>query len=153
MNFFLTLICAALFIISCGPNKADQPMEDNKTNSAIIYAWKATLNDITGEIEIKKTEATNLDSLSLDSVIDFINARDSSVHLYLIKKTNDTVYLKIPAAAPLTQQMGSTGSTVYMAELVYNLTEIPGIRYINLNFKAGDHALPGTFSRDSFKDQ
>ena len=49
--------------------------------------------------------------------------------------------------------MGSTGPELYFAEAVYNLTEIPGIRFINFSLTEGDHAGPDTYSRDSFKPE
>jgi hypothetical protein len=154
MKKLFVLIFISLLIISCGSNKADQPAADNdSTSAAIIYAWQATLNDSTGKMEMKKVQATDLDSLSPASVVDFINKGDSSVHLDFIKVSNDTVYLKIPDATFLTQQMGSTGASMYMAGAVYNLTELPGIKYVNLDFEEGDHAAPGTFTRESFKDE
>jgi hypothetical protein len=153
MKNILILFCASLFIISCN-NNADQPAADNDTaNAAIHYAWEATLNDTSGKLEMKKTEATALDSLSPLSVVDFINTKDSAIHLNIIKISNDTIYLKIPDASYLTQQMGSTGPEQYFAGAVYNLTEIPGIRFVHFDFKEGDHASPGTFTRDSFKGE
>ena len=141
-------------MVSCGNNKADQPATDNDTATAAInYVWQATLNDTSGKLEMKKVEAAGLDSLSAASIVAFINTSDSSVHLDLIKTSNDTVYIKIPDATFLTQRMGSTGSSMYLAGVVYNLTELPGIRYINFDFEEGDHAQPGTLSRDSFNNQ
>jgi hypothetical protein len=61
--------------------------------------------------------------------------------------------VKIPEATYLTQQMGSSGPTMFFAEAVYNISEIPGIRFINFDFEEGDHAQPGTYTRDDFKDQ
>jgi spore germination protein GerM len=154
MKNFSILIFISLIIISCGTNKGDQPATDNDTASAaIIYAWQVTLNDSTGRLVMNRTEATDLDSLSPASVVDFINKSDSSVHLNLVKTSNDTVYIKITDATHLTQQMGSTGASMYMAGAVYNLTELPGIKYVNFDFEEGDHATPGTFTRDSFKNE
>ena len=152
MKQFFILIFVSLLITSCGNNKADQPASDNDT-ATINYIWQATLNDSSGKLEMKKVEAAGLDSLSAASIVAFINTSDSSIHLDLIKTSNDTVYIKIPDATFLTQRMGSTGSTMYLAGVVYNLTELPGIRFINFDFEEGDHAQPGTLSRDSFNDQ
>jgi hypothetical protein len=149
--FFLSF--TALLFISCGSNKADEPIVEEDSPIAINYAWQASLNDSTGKLEMKKAEAAGLDSISTASIIDYINRSDSSIHLDIVKISNDTVYLKIQDATYLTQRMGSTGSEMYLAGAVYNLTELPGIHYINLDFEEGDHASPGTFSRDSFKDQ
>ena len=140
--FFLSCIC--LLLISCGTNKADEPIVEEDSLTAVTYAWQASLNDTTGKLEMKKTEAAGLDSISTASIIDYINRSDSSIHLDIIKTSNDTVYLKIPDAHYLTQQMGSTGPTLYLASVVYNLTEIPGLHYVNFNFEEGDHASPGT---------
>ena len=104
-------------------------------------------------MEFKKSEATAIDTLSPASIIDFINGKDTNIHIDLSKVSNDTVYLKIPNAMHLTQQMGSTGAELYMAGVVYNLTELNGIHFVNFDFLEGDHAGPGTYNRDSFKDQ
>jgi hypothetical protein len=153
MKKFYTLIITGALITSCGNNNAGQPEADNDSASTINYTWQASLNDSSGKLEMKKVEAAGLDSLSPASVIEFINKSDSSVHMDLVKIANDTVYIKIPEATFLTQQMGSTGSSMYMAGVVYNLTELPGIKYVNFDFEEGDHAAPGTFNRDSFKNE
>ena len=75
------------------------------------------------------------------------------VQLEIVKTSGDTLFIKIPQSTYLTQQMGSSGSITYLAEAVYNLTEIPGIHYVNFDFEEGDHAQPGTFNRDSFKNE
>jgi spore germination protein GerM len=77
----------------------------------------------------------------------------SKVRLVFIKSSGDTAYLKIPDATYLTQQMGSTGPRLFLSGLVYTLTSLPGINYVNLDFEEGDHAAPGTYSRESFKDE
>jgi spore germination protein GerM len=153
MKKLSTLIFISLLLASCGNNKADQPeVDDDTASAAITYAWQASLNDSTGKMEIKKVEATDLDSLSPASLVAFINKKNSSIHLDIVKTSNDTVFLKIPDATYLTQQMGSSGADMYLAGVIYNLTELPGIKYINLDFEEGDHAAPGTFTRDSFKN-
>lgn len=150
-----SLLFTIFFIYSCGNNSnKEQAVENDTTDIAKnIYHWEATLNDTSGLLEIKKMEAVGPDSLSPAAVVDFINKDNTNIHLQLVKTSNDTVYLKIADAAPLTQQMGSTGPTIYMAEVVYNLTTIPGISYVTFDFEEGDHAAPGTFNRESYKDK
>ena len=50
----------------------------------------------------------------------------------------------------LTHDMGSSGAQDYLAEVTYTLTEYPGIKSVNFIFQAGDHAMPGMYSRESF---
>jgi len=152
MKKFLILSFVALTIISCG-NSADEPVAETDSLTAdIIYAWRSSLNDSTGKFEMKKTEATNLDSLSVNSIVDYINASDTNIRMEVGKTSGDTVYIKIPVADVLTQQRGTSGAALYLSRVVYNLTELPGIHFVNFNFKEGDHASPGTYGRDSFKD-
>lgn len=125
-------------------------MEDDTSNS---YSWQARLNDSSGRLEMVKTELGGPDSLSPDAVVRYINTTNSNVQFELVKTSNDTVYVKIKDATYLTQQMGSTGTTMYLAQVIYNLTEIPGIRYATLDFVEGDHAAPGTYSRESFANE
>ncbi|MBK7561487.1 MAG: hypothetical protein IPP43_11655 [Chitinophagaceae bacterium] len=143
------------FFLGACNNKADQPpVEDDSTNLAgTSYSWQARLNDSSGRLEMTKMEIGGPDSLNPGSVVRYINTSNNNVQFELVKTSNDTVYVKIKDATYLTQQMGSTGTTMYLAQAIYNLTEIPGIRYVNLDFEEGDHAAPGTYSRESFANE
>ena len=109
-----------------------------------FYNWQVTLNDSSGNLEMKKVLTGNIDSLSQQSVLTYINTENPKIKLEYLRSSGDTVYLKIQDATILTQQMGSAGASMYLAGVIYNLTEIPGINYVNLDFKEGDHAQPGT---------
>ena len=137
-----------LFIVSCSNNKP----EEAETPVAEIYLWEAGLNDSTGLLQMKKIISPVVDSLSVISVTGYINGEDSNIQLEYVKTSGDTVFLKIPDAEYLTQRMGSSGPTMYLAGVVYNFTEIPGIKYVNLDFEEGDHAQPGTYSRENFSN-
>ncbi len=139
-------------LYACGSNKTDQP-EITNDSTDIAYSWEATLNDSTGRLEVIKREGLTFDSLSVQSVIDFLNSKNQFVQIQYSKTSGDTLFVKIPEATYLTQQMGSSGPTVFFAEAVYNLTEIPGIRFVSFVFEEGDHASPGVFDRNTFKDQ
>lgn len=147
------IILACLLIISCN-NKADQPASTEDTvASENMYSWQATLNDSTGRLEMKKMESPGPDTLTPEAVVNYLNTTNPNIKLELAKASGDTVYLAIPDAMYLTQQMGSTGPTLYFANVVYNLTEIPGYNFVRFLFEEGDHASPGTYNRGSFKDE
>ncbi len=153
MKNYLLIISACVTIIACN-NKADQPgAEDDSAAIIVKYSWQAGLNDSTGRLEMKKLEAEGPDSLSAAAVIDFLNNKYVNIKAVLLKTSGDTMYLNIPEATYLTQQMGSTGPILYFADAVYNLTEVPGIKYVNFDFEEGDHASPGILNRESFNDQ
>lgn len=151
MKNYLLLLSLAITIASCGSNKSDQQAEEGTDTLAAVYSWKASLNDSSGRLEVNKNELGGPDTLSADALISYLNARNPNVQLKFIKVSGDTLYVTIPDAHYLTQQMGSTGPQLYFAESVYNLTELPGIKYVNFDLEEGDHAGPGTLNRDSFK--
>jgi hypothetical protein len=146
---YVFLILSPILLAACGSNKADEQV---KVEDSVFtrYSWEAT---DTGTIVLTKREGTGPDTLSPEGVVTFLNNNYPNVQLVIVKTTGDTLLLKIPQSTYLTQQMGSSGPTTYFAEAVYNLTEIPGIHYVNFDFEEGDHAQPGTFTRDSFKDK
>lgn len=148
----LLSLLPVILLVSCGNNEADQPSETDDSPS-IEFSWEATINDSTGRLEVVKREGLIPDSLSVQSVIDFLNRKNQFVQIQYSKTSGDTLFARIPDATYLTQQMGSSGPTVFFAEAVYNLTEIPGIRFVSFDFEEGDHASPGVFDRNTFKDQ
>ena len=154
--YFLIIVTV---VSSCGNNKADEPAAEEDTAIAPThFIWQSTLNDSTGKLELVPLQPLASDSLQPEAVITGINKINeetgyySKVELVFLKTSTDTIYLKIPEANYLTQQMGSTGPRLFFAGVVYTLTGIPGINYVNFDFEEGDHAGPGTYSRLSFKD-
>lgn len=61
-------------------------------------------------------------------------------------------HVEILNAEYLTQRMGTSGAQNYLAATTYSLTEIPGVRGVDFIFPVGDHAAPGVYTRESFKD-
>lgn len=152
MKNSILAIIASLLLFSCGTNKADQPQTETDSLKD-IYLWRADLNDSTGMLQMKKELSGISDSLTVPALFNYLDSVNSKIKLDFIKISGDTIYAKIDDATVLTQQMGTTGAMQYMAKTVYNLTELPGIHYVNLNFEEGDHAAPGVYNRESFKDQ
>ena len=159
MKLLISFLTITSILSSCGNNKTDQPGTDYDTAMVAQshYIWQSTLND-SGKLELLPLEQLSPDSLQPKDVISSINKNietgfSTKVILEFIKTSGDTVYIKIPDATYLTQQMGSTGPTLFFAGIVYTLTGLTGINYVNFDFEEGDHASPGTFNRESFKDE
>lgn len=142
-----TILLAALFIISsCGSNTT----ETEELPAPEINMWNID-QDSTGNLIKVQVLAPDIDTLSPASVITYLNNNNPNIKLELNKISGDTIYIKIPNATFLTQQMGSSGSEIYVAEVIYNCTELPGIKFVTLDFEEGDHAQPGTYKREDFK--
>jgi len=156
MAKFLFFLFSIFLLISCGSNNADeQPNveEDSVTSVENTILWQASLNDSTGKMEMKKVIMQGADNRNPQSILASLNEEYPEIKLDFLRISHDTVFLKIDDAHFLTQQMGSTGSQMYIASLVYNLTEDPIIHFVSMKFEEGDHALPGTFSRATFSGQ
>ncbi len=50
----------------------------------------------------------------------------------------------------LSERLGSSGSQGYLAAATFTLTELPGVTAVEFLFPAGEHAMPGVYSRESF---
>lgn len=134
-------------------DKVYDPGADSATivkNSPDI--WTADFETSTNTFQIHKPTNTRLDTLSGNNLVALINNNWDSIHLNFIKASHDTIYVSIPNSETLTQHLGSTGAENYMATTTFSLTEIKGIKYVNYDFKMGDHASPGVYSRSDFKD-
>ncbi len=141
-----------LLLVSCGSNQTEES-DVNNNNLSEQQSWQASLDDSSGNIVLNRNGAPLPDTLSIETIRAFLNSRYPNIQLQVLRQSGDTLYVQIPEATYLTQQMGSTGPEMYFGEAVYNLTEIPGIRFINFALAEGDHAGPDTYNRDSFKPE
>jgi hypothetical protein len=157
--YFATVIFST--VISCNTKQSDKKAIDKDTavlnsftDSNTIktdahYFWSAELAPKKGVI-MKKTRPVAADSLTQTNIIQLLNETYPDIPLQFTKLSSDTLFVKIKNSNYLTQQMGSSGPEVYLADVTYNLTEIPGINFVAIIFKAGDHASPDIYSRTDF---
>lgn len=144
--FFLTLSLTILF--SCRNNDANKKTDGADSLSNRMFYWQAYLDDSTGKLDFRKIPAN--DTLTIPRIIDFLNQSNANIKLEYVKTSNDTIFIRIPNAIYLTQQMGSTGPTLFLSEVVYNMLQMPAIKEVNIDFDEGDHATPGTYNKTTF---
>jgi hypothetical protein len=113
--------------------------------------WATAINPETGNTVLQQMPV-NTSSVTSDQILHAANKKYPQVQLEWIKQDGNTAYLKINDASYLTQSMGSAGAEAYLSEITYSFTEIKGIKAVSLDFEEGDHASPGVFTRDQFKD-
>ncbi len=163
LNNFLKFIILILFTftIACIDSKKENEedillLEEDTTDveEAIIdendpSVW---IYDYDADIPVKNREV-HKDDFSVEQWIDFLNANNEKVQLEFVKQSGDTLFVKIPESAVLTQQMGTTGADGYLSVATYTLTEFPGVNYVHFDFEEGDHAMPGIYSRQYYVDR
>ena len=113
------------------------------------YFWTGDAGQAKG-LAMIRNRVIPADSLTLNSVIQMLNKMYPEIQLYYTKVSGDTIFIKIYNSSYLTRQMGSSGAETYLAEVTFNLTEINGINFIDIQFLESDHASPGIYSRTDF---
>ncbi len=140
-----------------------------KKNEAVVYnmnyTWRAENDQATGvdtlirgnKIDRIKNDVNKLITALNKAVEDAEASRPQGdgvntefPQINLQKVEQQTANIEISNDQYLTQSMGSSGAQDYLAEVTFTLTENPGIKAVNFLFNAGDHAMPGLYSRESF---
>lgn len=114
------------------------------------YFWQSSFEEKPYRMVMKRIQPINKDSLTQENMVRYINDLYADIRISFIKTVHDTMFVRINNSELLANQMGSGGAESYMAEVTYNLTELPGINYVGIVFRKGNHADPGIYSRTDF---
>jgi hypothetical protein len=160
MKNYILPVLILVFFIACNSNKDEQQAATTDSAAVVKPADSSAIKDMhyfwTSDILPKqglvltKTRPLSADSLSAPIIVQVFNEMYPDIPIKVNKISHDSIFIKISNSKYLTQQMGSSGAESYFAELTYNLTEVPGINYVDFNFKEGEHAAPATYSRTDF---
>jgi hypothetical protein len=143
-------------IVSCN-NNADNNANEPVTNDTLafgenagdtLYFWNVN-NEQSTRTKVLTDEVSNPNVLA---IINGLNMVYPDILIQFNNISNDTLNVSIPQSEKLTQQMGTSGAAQYFATACVNLFEAHTINYIHFDFVAGDHAKPGTFSRQQFEN-
>lgn len=154
---------ALLFIVfvSCKDSNKEIIEETTEDSTQKIVYSKALIDesdsalwiyDYNTDIPLKNWEIKEM-NISPKEWIDFINAQNKNVYMEFSEHSGDTLYVKIKESTFLTQQMGSAGADAYLSVATYTLTESKNVNYVHFDFEEGDHAIPGTYSRQYYIDR
>jgi uncharacterized lipoprotein NlpE involved in copper resistance len=164
MRKSILFLSTAIFIFSCNSKQDKQPeaiVDSTQHTGTVItdtsalkdshYFWSTRVDQKNGLV-MERSLPLDEASISMMGMIDTMNIIYPEILVKFVKTSNDTAFVRIPKSNYLTANIGSAGAEGYMAELVYNITEVKGINYVQVNFKPGDHAEPGTYARTDFID-
>lgn len=113
--------------------------------------WNTTYNETTQRLQLDH-KAASMAGVGHEQIINLLNKKYSGIRMKYVRMQGDTIVTRIDDAMQLTQSIGTSGAESYLAEATFSLTEIPAIKAVKIEFEEGDHAMPGTFTRASFKD-
>jgi hypothetical protein len=161
-KILLTLFLGTIVICSCQSDRKevrekDQEVPEVRTPEVTAedprapkLPYEISVDEKSGETKLVQSDS--LSRLTPQLIIEAANIKYPEVRLILVKVKRPTAFVRIPDAGYLTQQMGSAGAESYLAEITYSLTSIKGITAVNFEFTEGDHASPGTYTRENFAD-
>ncbi len=113
--------------------------------------YVAVFDDTSEQLKAEKNPDFDNASLDADALTQALIANYPEIKPTVDRISHDTLYLHITDAQYLTQQMGSSGAEMYLLEATYAYTELPVVEVVHFHFAEGDHAVPGNYTRDSFK--
>ena len=156
-RFFLPAIVVlilGLFIFSCsGPDKGPDTKQLPIDSFETVTEQPDTVLFWTVNSEKRLKERVFKDTITITepgSVVNGINSIYPDINLQFRKISGDTIYVHIDSASAFTNDMGTYGANEYIATVVLNLTTLPNVHYVNLDFKEGSHASPGTFPKERY---
>lgn len=161
MKKIICILLSAAILAACQRDtdkKSEQKVQEDKDRTVaqgdklLVLPWTATFNAESGEMELQSNPESNASNLTIQDMVDAINIKYPQIMLSHQEQHNDTLDVSIENATYLTQQIGTAGAQTYFAEATFALTELKGIQAVKFLFKEGDHAVPKTYTRQSFKD-
>jgi len=163
----LFIFSGILFMLSCNDNTPDTVVETTDTTFIAMDSgaytieepvtfknliWVPVYDSTKGDYSLKQQRKVSPDTLNAEKLIKEINASWDGIKMEFKKISHDTVFVAIPKSEVLTQQMGSSGANSYLFSSTFILTELPKVKFVNYDFREGDHLAPGTFKRTDFKN-
>ena len=157
MKKFSGLILVLVALMACNQDpKNSYSTSLNNLNSTEKPAqiadipWSVITDSNSQKMKLVQNEEVTTQELDSNNVTEALSRKYPEIKIIWLKQQHDTAFVKIPDAEFLTQSSGSMGAQIFMAEVTYAYTQIPGINFVNFFFKEGDHASPGTYDRSNF---
>jgi hypothetical protein len=122
----------------------------SKSKQLAAIPWFVKIDSTTQKMSIQPSGLVHMEDLDVENVTKSLNKKYPEIRMIFLKQQSDTVFVKIPEATYLTQQSGDMGAKIFMAEVIYSFTQIPGVNFLHFAFEEGDHASPGTYQRKDF---
>lgn len=157
-----SLWLSVLLITSACQNESKNAVSDEKPEDTVLndatsentplvsLPYLAVFDDISEQLEAEENPDFDRSLLSLDTLTQALLTNYPEINLAIDRISNDTLYVRISDAQYLTQQMGSSGSQMYLLEATYAYTALPNINAVHFGFEEGDHAIPGVYTRANF---
>lgn len=157
MRKFSGILFILALLMACNSDSKD-PASQNRTvkepnpKPAQIeeVPWAVEIDSATQKMKIVQNTKVVQTDLDVKNVTKVLVKKFPEIKIVWQKPVKDTAFVYIPNALYLSQSSGSMGADIFLAEVTYSYTQIPGIKFVHIDFEEGDHASPGTYKRSDF---
>ena len=126
---------------------SSSPVREGHTEKPDSLPWNVEYNSETQKLELKPHSTPALEPAVIAALL---NKKYDKIRLEVQGFDADTLVVKVDHSEVLTEQMGSAGAQTYLAEATYSFTENPRVKAVRFEFREGEHASPGLYTRSSF---
>jgi len=141
----LGLAAFALIALSCqneSRNNASGALQEDPASEIATdmgaplpaLPYIAVFDDESEQLVAEKNADFDRTSLTADALTLALRTNYPEIGLEVDRISNDTLFVRIVDASYLTQQMGASGSPVYIMEATYAFTELPDIAVAHFDF-------------------
>lgn len=144
----VTVVAAVLLILRCEPDKKTTP-EDISDEEAREFTWRSDWDSRLQDMVFVRGEKVDSLAAAPENFELLLNKQEPFDVSYL-RVGGDTIFVRINNASQVGEQMGSAGAREYLGVVTLTFSEIPGVKWVYLDFQEGSHAVPGIYSRSDF---
>ena len=151
----LIYIISLIITISCSSDRNNTDNTDDSINNRVDIKENKISKGILWSYDPENDTIVKQDlevNLTIENVLNELNKIYTKADISLLKSSNDTIFVHV-ANVNFLKELGSTGNYAFLAEVVYNLTEVPEVNFVDLDFETIDHAMPGVYSRTTLENK
>ncbi len=117
-----------------------------------IHVWNSELDAKGDHIVVSKGNKI-IETNSPEELIDKLNENLSKYDPEIVyqKFTAGILQITLSPESKYSEQMGTAGANQYLVELIFTLTELSEVQFVQLNIDEGSHGKPGRFTRADFE--
>ena len=147
--FIFFCVINSLLFVACNSGDETPATETIETvYPDSLLAWRINIDSMVMIREKFFPDST----ITITRIINGLNQSYPDVHVNFIKQSSDTLFVEIPDATYLGEQMGDAGAAAWFADAAINLTSVAGINFVSFKMDRHSHAASTIIGRETYED-